>query len=106
MVTLRAVVADVALAAALVVGFAQPYAIVTSAQRGAVERRTATANTTTPPADSGLDGTWNLSTLTALERPAECAGRPTMSAADAAKFEKDLMVRNNADRRDGPADTD
>jgi len=29
-----------------------------------------------------------------------------MTAADAAKFEKDLMERNNADRRDGPADTD
>ena len=29
-----------------------------------------------------------------------------MTAADAARFEKDLMERNNADRRDGSADTD
>jgi hypothetical protein len=57
-------------------------------------------------ADAGLDGTWNFSTLTPLERPAEFAGRPTMSAADAARFEKELMERNNADRRDGPAETD
>ena len=29
-----------------------------------------------------------------------------MSASDAARYEKDLMARNNADRRDGSADTD
>jgi hypothetical protein len=61
---------------------------------------------TTGAADAGLDGTWNFSTLTPLERPAEFAARPTMSAADAARFEKELMERNNADRRDGPAETD
>jgi len=61
---------------------------------------------TIAPVDAGLEGTWNFSTLTPLERPPDFAGRPTMSAADAARFEKDLMERNNADRRDGPADTD
>jgi len=48
-----------------------------------------------------LQAVWNFSSLTALERPAEFAGRPTISLAEAAQFEKTVMERNNADRRDG-----
>jgi hypothetical protein len=53
-----------------------------------------------------LDGTWNFSTLTPLERPPEFAGRATMSAAEASQFEREVLERNNADRRDGPVETD
>jgi hypothetical protein len=61
----------------------------------------------TPPADqSSIEGTWNFSTLTPLERPAEFAGRSTMTAAEATAFEKQVLERNNADRRDGSPDAD
>jgi hypothetical protein len=82
----------------------RPLLVTTSAQGNASQE--APRSRTPAPADAALDGTWNFSTLTPFERPAEFAGRPTMSAGDAARFEKDLMERNNADRRDGPADTD
>ena len=59
-----------------------------------------------PPDGGGLDGIWNFSTLTPLERPAEFAGRATITAAEAARFETEVMERNNADRRDGPVDAD
>ena len=53
-----------------------------------------------------LQGVWNFSSLTPLERPAEFAGRPTMSLTEAAQFEKNATERNNADRRDGGANAD
>ncbi len=55
---------------------------------------------------AGLEGTWNFSTLTPLERPAEFAGRAIMTAAEAAAFERQAIERNDADRRDGPVETD
>ena len=48
-----------------------------------------------------LQAIWNFSSLTPLERPADLAGKPTMTLAEAAQFEKNAMERNNADRRDG-----
>jgi hypothetical protein len=48
-----------------------------------------------------LQAVWNFSSLTPLERSAEFAGKPTMSLAEAAQFEKTVTERNNADRRDG-----
>jgi len=48
-----------------------------------------------------LEAIWNFSSLTPLERPAEFAGKPTMTLAEAAQFEKTVTERNNADRRDG-----
>jgi len=93
-------------AAALAAGLAlSPHLVSTTLAQGGVSQR-APAGRTAAPSDAGLDGTWNFSTLTPLERPGEFGGRPTMTAADAAKFEKELMERNNADRRDGSADTD
>jgi hypothetical protein len=53
-----------------------------------------------------LQGTWNYSTLTPLERPAEFEGRATMSKEEAARFVRQVMERNNADRRDGGVDAD
>ena len=53
-----------------------------------------------------LDGTWNFSTLTPLERPAEFAGRPTVTDAEAAEWLTQTLQRNNRDRRDGGAGVD
>jgi hypothetical protein len=55
---------------------------------------------------SDLEGTWNYSSLTPLERPAEFAGRPTMTMDEAARYVRQVMERNNADRRDGGVDAD
>ncbi len=53
-----------------------------------------------------LQGTWNYSSLTPLERPAEFEGRATMTKEEAAQFVRQVMERNNADRRDGGVDAD
>jgi hypothetical protein len=53
-----------------------------------------------------FQGVWIFSSLTPLERPAEFSGRPTLTLQQAAEFERQVMERNNADRRDGPVDTD
>jgi len=71
-----------------------------SAQSGPSSSRT-TAVPRTADGRPDLQAVWNFSSLTPLERPAEFAGRPTISLAEAAQFEKTVMERNNADRRDG-----
>jgi hypothetical protein len=53
-----------------------------------------------------LEGIWNFSTLTPLERPAEFAGKPELSDAEAAEYEKRLIERNNRDRRNSSAEAD
>jgi hypothetical protein len=55
---------------------------------------------------SGLDGIWNYSSLTPLERPAEFSGRATLTPDEAARYVQQVKERNNADRRDGPVETD
>lgn len=55
---------------------------------------------------TGLDGIWNFSSLTPLERPADFSGRATMTAAEAESYTKQTLERNNADRRDGSVDAD
>ena len=47
-----------------------------------------------------LSGTWSFSTLTALERPAEFAGKEFLTDEEAAAFAKRTMERNNRDNRD------
>jgi len=47
-----------------------------------------------------LSGTWSFSTLTALERPAEFAGKEYLTEAEAADFARRTMERNNRDNRD------
>jgi hypothetical protein len=58
-----------------------------------------------PPAAS-LEGVWSFSTLTPLERPAEFAGKPLVSDAEAIAWVKQNVERNNRDRRDGGAEVD
>src|SRR5438309_4256031 len=47
-----------------------------------------------------LQGVWSFSTLTALERPAEFAGKEFLTDAEAQAFAKRTMERNNRDNRD------
>jgi hypothetical protein len=53
-----------------------------------------------------LQGIWTNATVTPLERPAELAGKEFLSAAEAAEYEKKIVERNNADRRDRGAAED
>jgi hypothetical protein len=48
-----------------------------------------------------LQGTWSFATLTPLERPAELAGKATLTAQEAAAYEAKLAKEKNNDRRDG-----
>ena len=48
-----------------------------------------------------LQGVWSYATLTPLERPAEFAGQPFLTDAQAAEFERRTLVVQNRDRRDG-----
>ena len=59
-----------------------------------------------PDGHPDLSGTWNTSTLTPLERPAEFAQKAVLSEQEAKDYEARLLRENNRDRRDGPAETD
>jgi hypothetical protein len=60
----------------------------------------------TPDGKPDLQGVWTNVTITPLERPRDLADKQFFTAAEAAKYEKDTVERNNADRRDGPAEAD
>src|SRR5271165_2755235 len=53
-----------------------------------------------------LQGFWTNATITPLERPAEFAGKPTISDAEAAVYEKRSLGNSSLDRRDGGSDAD
>jgi hypothetical protein len=53
----------------------------------------------TPWGDPDLQGTWSNQTLTPLERPAEFAGKPRLTEAEAAEYEARLLKLTNADNR-------
>jgi hypothetical protein len=53
-----------------------------------------------------LEGTWSFATITPLERPANLAGKEFFTEKEAADYEKDVIERNNKDRRDGSAESD
>lgn len=58
------------------------------------------------PHQPDLEGIWNFSTLTPLERPAQLADKAHFTDEEAAAFLKDTLSRNNRDRRDGGAQVD
>ena len=64
----------------------------------------------TPPRTAAgqpdLQGIWNNSTVTPLERPAELAGKAFFTPAEAAAYEKEAVERNNVDRRPEPGESD
>jgi hypothetical protein len=53
-----------------------------------------------------LQGIWNFSSLTPLERPAQFAGKAVLTDEEAALFERQTLERTNADRRRETADAD
>lgn len=53
-----------------------------------------------------LAGVWSFSTLTPVERPADVAGRPFFTEAEASAFEKRTLEGGDRDRRDGGAAVD
>jgi hypothetical protein len=53
-----------------------------------------------------LQGVWTNVTVTPLERPQNLADKAFFTPAEAAAFEKQVVDRNNADRRDGGAEAD
>ena len=55
----------------------------------------------TPDGQADLQGVWSVATVTPLERPAEFAGKPVLSAAEAEAYEKKAIYEANGDRRDG-----
>jgi hypothetical protein len=60
----------------------------------------------TPDGQPDLQGIWNNATLTPMERPAQYAGKATLTAQEAEAFEKEELGNVNADRRDGSSVTD
>jgi hypothetical protein len=68
-----------------------------------------TAKWTAPRTSDGhpdLQGVWTNATLTPLERPAQFAGKATLTEQEVAAFEKQELNSVDADRRDGGGDTD
>ena len=60
----------------------------------------------TPDGKPDLQGTWSFATVTPMERPANLAGKEFFTEQEAAAYEKDVVERNNKDRRDGSAESD
>ncbi len=50
----------------------------------------------TPDGDPDLQGLWNFSTATPMQRPEDLAGRETLSAEEAAEWEQELAERRRA----------
>jgi len=59
-----------------------------------------------PDGHPDLQGTWNFSSLTPLERPAQFAGKAVLTDAEAAEFVRQTLERNDADRRRDTAEAD
>lgn len=54
----------------------------------------------TPDGRPDLQGIWSNAIITPLERPAELADKAVFTEQEAAAYEKQIVNRNNADRRD------
>ena len=69
----------------------------------ATEKRAAAANKSamlrTPWGAPDLQGTWDFRTVTPLERPAELAGKATLTEKEAAEYERRMVEQRNADNR-------
>jgi len=70
----------------------------------AVAKKTSTPRT--PWGDPDLQGKWNNTTMTPLERPTQFAGKAVLTDDEAAGFQRQELERTNADRRDGASRAD
>lgn len=59
-----------------------------------------------PDGKPDLQGLWSFATITPFERPADLAGKEFFTEQEAAEYEKQVRLRNDKDRRDGPAEAD
>src|ERR1700680_3819759 len=60
----------------------------------------------TPDGQPELQGTGIHFTITPIKRPNDLAGKQVLSDQEAAEYERQVVERNNADRRDGGAQAD
>lgn len=60
----------------------------------------------TPDGQPDLRGYWTNATLTPLERPAQLAGKASLTPEEAAAYVKQVREQGNRDRRGGSAETD
>lgn len=56
----------------------------------------------TPDGQPDIQGIWSNAVLTPMERPAELGAKAIFTAQEVAEYEKQVIDRNNKDRRDGP----
>src|SRR5271156_6867372 len=56
----------------------------------------------TPDGHPDFQGTWTNATLTPLERPAQFAGKATVSEAEAKAYEKSDLATNDIDNPEAP----
>ena len=59
-----------------------------------------------PDGHPDLQGIWSFAVLTPLERPADLAGKTSLSDQEAAEYARNTVARNNKDRRDGGGSAD
>jgi len=82
----------------------------TFAQTPAAKPAAAIAKKYVPPRTAGgqpdLEGFWSNATITPLERPDDVNGKATLTAEEAAAYEKMVNARENRDRRDGGSAAD
>jgi hypothetical protein len=60
----------------------------------------------TPEGQPDLQGVWNFSTITPLERPAEFAEKPFLTDEEAKEYERRTIERSNRDTRDKNPEAD
>jgi hypothetical protein len=58
------------------------------------------------PAERDIEGVWDFSSLTPLQRPPQFAAKPYLTPEEAATFERELRRNQNVDRRGETAEAD
>jgi hypothetical protein len=83
-----------------------PVRVAGQGPRSAATTSATSAIPRTPDGHPDLEGVWNNSSLTPLERLSEFEGKKSVTEAEATAYEKQNLEQNNRDRRDGGADAD
>jgi hypothetical protein len=74
-------------------------------REGAASQSQKWAPARTPEGHPDLQGIWDFRTVTPLERPAEFANKPTLTAEEAAAYERRMVESRNADTNRDKEDT-